>query len=121
MNAERRRYKSQMERIFFSHPPHIRRMGLIRKYKIFISGPQNLRNSAEIFFHRLPVVPSGKTEIQACKYPLAYASLSGGKTVVDGLITNEPGLTLSTFFADCVPLYFADTKNCAIGLSHSIT
>lgn len=42
-----------------------------------------------------------------------------GYADVDGLITNEPGLTLSTFFADCVPLYFADTKNCAIGLSHS--
>lgn len=40
-------------------------------------------------------------------------------TDVDGLITNEPGLVLSTFYADCVPLYFADTKNRAIGLSHS--
>ena len=38
---------------------------------------------------------------------------------VDGLITNIPGVTLVTFFADCVPLYFVDTKNRAIGLSHS--
>jgi len=38
---------------------------------------------------------------------------------VDGLITNRPGVTLVTFFADCVPLYFVDTKNKAIGLSHS--
>ena len=38
---------------------------------------------------------------------------------VDGLITNIPGVTLVTFFADCVPLYFLDTKNKAIGLSHS--
>ena len=38
---------------------------------------------------------------------------------VDGLITNEPGLVLSTFYADCVPLYFVDTVNKAIGLSHS--
>lgn len=38
---------------------------------------------------------------------------------VDGLITNIPGVTLVTFFADCVPLYFVDTKNKAIGLSHS--
>ncbi len=38
---------------------------------------------------------------------------------VDGLITNEPGLVLSTFYADCVPLYFVDTKRHAIGLSHS--
>ena len=38
---------------------------------------------------------------------------------VDGLITNEPGLVLSTFYADCVPLYFVDPVNHAIGLSHS--
>ncbi|SER99840.1 peptidoglycan editing factor PgeF [Lachnobacterium bovis] len=38
---------------------------------------------------------------------------------IDGLVTNEPGLVLSTFYADCVPLYFVDTKNKAIGLSHS--
>lgn len=40
-------------------------------------------------------------------------------TDVDGLITNEPGVVLATFYADCVPLYFVDTKNKAIGLSHS--
>ena len=42
-----------------------------------------------------------------------------GYSDVDGLITNEPGLVLSTFYADCVPLYFIDTKKRAIGLSHS--
>ena len=40
-------------------------------------------------------------------------------TDVDGLITNEPNVVLSTFFADCVPLYFVDPVNKAIGLSHS--
>ena len=40
-------------------------------------------------------------------------------TDVDGLITNEPGVILSTFYADCVPLYFVDPVNNAIGLSHS--
>ena len=40
-------------------------------------------------------------------------------TDVDGLITNEPGLVLSTFYADCVPLYFIDPVQKAIGLSHS--
>ena len=40
-------------------------------------------------------------------------------TDVDGLITNEPGVILSTFYADCVPLYFLDPVNKAIGLSHS--
>jgi len=38
---------------------------------------------------------------------------------VDGLITNTIGVPLVTFYADCVPLYFVDLKNHAIGLSHS--
>ena len=38
---------------------------------------------------------------------------------VDGLVTNVPGLVLSTFYADCVPLYFVDPVHKAIGLSHS--
>lgn len=38
---------------------------------------------------------------------------------VDGLITNEPGILLCTSYADCVPLYFIDLKNRAIGLGHS--
>ncbi len=42
-----------------------------------------------------------------------------GWSDIDGLITNEPKLTLSAFFADCVPLYFVDPVNRAIGLSHS--
>ncbi|MBQ7944993.1 MAG: peptidoglycan editing factor PgeF [Lachnospiraceae bacterium] len=40
-------------------------------------------------------------------------------TDVDGLITNERGIALATFYADCVPLYMVDTANKAIGLSHS--
>lgn len=40
-------------------------------------------------------------------------------TDVDGLITNEPGIILSAFYADCVPLFFLDPQNRAIGLSHS--
>ncbi len=42
-----------------------------------------------------------------------------GYSDVDGLITNEPGVVLSTFYADCVPLYFVDPVKKAIGLSHS--
>lgn len=38
---------------------------------------------------------------------------------IDGLITNEPGIVLSTFYADCVPLYFVDPLQKAIGLSHA--
>ena len=38
---------------------------------------------------------------------------------VDGLVTDVPGLVLSTFYADCVPLFFVDPVHQAIGLSHS--
>lgn len=38
---------------------------------------------------------------------------------VDGLITDVPGLTLVTFYADCVPLYLVDPVRRAVGLSHS--
>lgn len=40
-------------------------------------------------------------------------------TDVDGLICNIPGMTLVTFYADCVPLYLLDPVHHAIGLSHS--
>ncbi len=40
-------------------------------------------------------------------------------TDVDGLITNEKGIVLATFYADCVPLYFVDPVKEVIGLSHS--
>ncbi|MCM1267497.1 MAG: peptidoglycan editing factor PgeF [Bacteroidales bacterium] len=38
---------------------------------------------------------------------------------VDGLLTDEPGVYLATFYADCVPLYFVDEKRRAIALAHS--
>ncbi len=38
---------------------------------------------------------------------------------VDGLITNEPGLCLATFFADCVPVMVVDPVHKAIGSCHS--
>lgn len=38
---------------------------------------------------------------------------------VDGLITDVPGICLTTTYADCVPLYFVDPVHKAIGLSHS--
>ncbi len=37
---------------------------------------------------------------------------------IDGLITNEKGINLVIFGADCVPIFLLDTKNRAIGLAH---
>ena len=38
---------------------------------------------------------------------------------MDGLVTNEPGIVLSAYAADCVPLFFVDPVCHAIGLAHS--
>ncbi len=38
---------------------------------------------------------------------------------VDALVTNEKGVTLVTYYADCTPLFFVDTKKKAIGLAHA--
>lgn len=37
----------------------------------------------------------------------------------DSLVTNEPGILLTAFFADCVPLFFVDPDTRAIGLAHA--
>ncbi|MGC5773749.1 peptidoglycan editing factor PgeF [Paenibacillus pabuli] len=37
----------------------------------------------------------------------------------DGLVTNVPGLLLTSFYADCVPLYFYDPVQQAVGLAHA--
>ena len=38
---------------------------------------------------------------------------------VDGHITNVKGLALAIFFSDCIPVFFVDPVNKAIGLAHS--
>lgn len=38
---------------------------------------------------------------------------------IDGLITRERGIMLVTYYADCVPLFFLDPVQQAVGLAHS--
>ena len=38
---------------------------------------------------------------------------------IDGLVTNVPGICLVTSYADRIPLFFADSRDQCIGLSHS--
>lgn len=38
---------------------------------------------------------------------------------VDGLVTDEPGVALMTYHADCVPLFFLDPVKRVIGLTHA--
>lgn len=37
----------------------------------------------------------------------------------DALVTNEPGVWLTSFYADCVPLYFYDPVRSVVGLAHA--
>lgn len=38
---------------------------------------------------------------------------------VDALVTNQKGVTLVTYYADCTPLFFVDVNKKAIGLAHA--
>ena len=38
---------------------------------------------------------------------------------IDGLVTNEPGVPIITFYADCVPLFFYDPVRKVIAMAHS--
>ena len=38
---------------------------------------------------------------------------------IDGLVTNEPGVPIITFYADCVPLFFYDPVQKVIAMAHS--
>lgn len=38
---------------------------------------------------------------------------------IDGLVTDEPGVPLITFYADCVPLFFYDPVKQVIAMAHS--
>ncbi|WP_138493209.1 peptidoglycan editing factor PgeF [Paenibacillus pinistramenti] len=37
----------------------------------------------------------------------------------DALVTNVPGILLTSFYADCVPLYFYDPEHKVVGLAHA--
>lgn len=63
--------------------------------------------------HKTEIHVATKEDCQRTNY--GYRKLSE----IDGLITNEKNVVLCTSYADCVPLFFVDKENQAIGLSHS--
>nr|WP_176221994.1 peptidoglycan editing factor PgeF [Paenibacillus barengoltzii] len=48
-----------------------------------------------------------------------FLDRSGAFQETDGLVTNVPGVLLTSFYADCVPLYFADPVRGVVGLAHA--
>ncbi len=64
-------------------------------------------------------------QIHETKVVYAQEEYCGGENIekklkgVDGLVTDQPGLILATSYADCVPLFFVDTKKKIVASSHS--
>ena len=48
-----------------------------------------------------------------------HAQLDHAFADTDSLITKEPGILLTAVFADCVPLFFVDPVQHAIGIAHA--
>lgn len=83
-----------------------RRIGQVLK-----CSPQNMVASQQTHTTHIRLV-TGKDRGKGIVRSLDYQE-------VDGLMTNEPGIALVTFFADCVPLLFVDPVRKAIGSAHS--
>lgn len=60
----------------------------------------------------------GKYVHIATKEDLRPAYGKGNVVEADGFVTNEPGVPLAIFTADCVPVLLEDTKNKVIGAVH---
>ncbi len=103
----------QFESMNFCTPLGDSKENVCKNFEIFLksAGLKNIVLSKQT--HTTNVRRVGMKDVGAGLYrPLSYDD-------VDGLITNEKEVTLSTFYADCVPLYFYDPINKAIGISHS--
>ena len=80
--------------------------------------PANVRENYRRFceaagFEVENIVTSDQTHTTKVRY-VTKADCGSGVTRdrdfhdIDGMITDEPGVVLATFYADCVPLYFVD-------------
>lgn len=72
---------------------------------------QDMVGTAQTHTTNIRIV-TGKDGGKGILYPQDYQD-------VDGLITNEKGLTLCAYTADCVPIFYADPVKEAIGIAHS--
>ena len=90
---------------------------------------ENVYKNYELFLDTMNIKPENcvctkqthTTNVIAVDYNMAGMGLTRARNFdnVDGFVTNEPGLCLITYFADCVPVYFIDPVNRCIGASHS--
>ena len=90
---------------------------------------ENVYKNYELFLDTMNLKPENcvctkqthTTNVLAVNSDMAGMGLTRPRSFdnVDGLVTNEPGLCLVTYFADCVPVYFVDPVKRCIGASHS--
>lgn len=80
---------------------------------------ENYRRIASLGFPREKMVFSNQVHEVNVKRVGSADCGQPMKGSVDGLMTDEVGVVLVTFYADCVPLYFYDPVRRAIALSHA--
>jgi len=71
-------------------------------------GDWPLFTAEQIHGNNVAVIDSGTSGAVECEFPAC-----------DGIITNQPGVALGIYVADCCAVYIMDPKTPAIGLVHS--
>lgn len=77
----------------------------------FSGSTENWWRAEQVHGTDIAIVPGAKTEIAPDGLPVVPS--------VDGLLTNQSGVTLAIYVADCGPIWLADRETGAIGLLHS--
>ncbi|MGG1618130.1 peptidoglycan editing factor PgeF [Paenibacillus sp. NRS-1782] len=57
--------------------------------------------------------------VKAADRGRGFADRASAFQDTDGLLTDVPGILLTSFYADCVPLYFCDPVRRVVGLAHA--
>jgi len=80
--------------------------------KLLAMEPDRLVAAKQVHGHRIHQVSSSDIGLGALDYQSALDN-------IDALITDVPGVPISTYYADCVPLLFLDPVKKVIALAHA--
>lgn len=83
-----------------------------RMMKIFEAGLEDMVSCQQVHGNAVGVV---KAEQRGQGAMSDQTSITG----LDGMITDQPGLILATFYADCIPLLFFDPARQVVATAHS--
>lgn len=73
---------------------------------------ENLTSGEQIHSDKIRVVTGHDRGCGVYSYDTAFPG-------TDGFVTNEPGVILSSYYADCVPLFVFDPVKRVVGLAHA--